>query len=134
MLVDSPGNKNGAFEQSYSSLCTTNDNSAYEQANNSLCTTNDNSVYQQANNSLCTNNDNKHNTETTHAYNHLENSEGQYDTLQNVPDNDSSIITEWNNIYHNIDDGCYCSIDESPSTVNNEIEKKLKDNSLNWPR
>ncbi len=118
-LVDSSGTSNRADEQATNSLYTTNDNSAYEQASNSLYTTN---------------NDNKHNTETSHAYNHLTRSERQYDTLQNIPDSDSSIITDWNNVYHNIDDGCYSSIDGSPSILNNEAEKKLKDNSSNWLR
>ena len=112
-----------------------NDNNAYEQASISLCSTNENSAFEYTNNSLCTTNKEiKHGTEATHAHNYLTNSEGQYDTIQNLPISDSSIISDWNNVYHNIDDGCYSSIYGSSNILTNDTKKKLKDKSRNKPR
>ena len=115
------------------SVC--NDNNAYEQANISLCSTNVNSAYEHANNSLsATDKEIKHDTEVTHAYNYLTNFEGQDDTLQNLPISDSSIICDWDNVYQNIDDGCYSSIYDLPNILSNDTKKKLEDNSINKPR
>ena len=121
-----------AYEQSNSSFCTTKDNNVYEQANNSLCTTKDNSAYGLTDDSLrIADNDNTHSTKTTQVYNHLTNSEGQYDTLQNLPDSNTSVISDWNNVYHGFDDGSYSSIYGPLNKLTNDTDKKLEDNIQN---
>ena len=128
-------NENNAYEQPNKSSSSKNDNCAYEHASKSLSTRNDFSAYEQANNFSCaTNCDSKHYKETSHIYNHLTSAEGQYDTLQNLPNCNTSSTSDWNNVYHNIDDGCYSSIDGPPNSLTNNIEKKLEDNSSNRPR
>ena len=128
-------NDNNAYEQPNKSSSSENDNNAYEHANKSLSTRKNFSAYEQANNFSCaTNSDSKRNKETSHIYNHLTSAEGQCDTLQNLPSCTTSSISDWNNVYHNIGDGCYSSIDGSPNSLTNNIAKKLEDNSSNRPR